>query len=513
MTVSTVAISSPRGIRPSKPIEVHVTKDTLVSEVIRRALLVRNPGFSGDPSCYGLLLLPEGKFLYRNCLLAHYRSYLCTESVLELRCRLARGIRVVYFRYAVNLECDPGWTASPIIHQAIQNLAEVVTVPPSDHWTLAHAGGVLPADGPLSSIFGSLPSEVIPTAFLRRELAAPEGSDLPKIFRGSIIGALTKTGDPAIPFFARAIMDRVAARRDTDGVYRKSGLQANMDLIIEFIEHNFDHQALSTFLDAQLTHDLACVLKQYVRTLSIPIVPPEITDDFKDVLTLPNYRHSVQLLKVYTNCLPTAHYNFLKAFCEHLDTVAAGDNRMNLANFALVLGGNFFKPTGSVPDMTAFQVIAHQLFHHWRYVFANGPFENQETYLMACREIRLDKATISRGQRLRALKPLTGDEWTVDIIGQPMTVNARDVAQMPADNEPPTFWIQVGGSRGPTAEVGCLEPSDLTGEDVEALRRDVERDLKELARVERQIKAAMSRIDEAERVRNLVVVSRLLAKF
>jgi hypothetical protein len=221
----------------------------------------------------------------------------------------------------------------------------------------------------------------------------------------------------------------------------------------------------------------------------------------------------VQLLKVYANCLPTAHYNFLRAFCEHLGTVEAGNNYMTFGSFALVLGGNFFKPTSSATDLGAFQALAHQLFQHWRYIFANGPFENHDTYLIACRDIQLEKATIPRGQRLRALRPIDGDQWTVEVIGQPMTVHATDVVQTSDDDDRPTFWIHVGGGRDSDPEVGCLEPSNINDSDAQTLRTDVETDLEQLADITRQIDAATSAPDDTEKIRNLIAMSRLLAKF
>jgi hypothetical protein len=154
------------------------------------------------------------------------------------------------------------------------------------------------------------------------------------------LAAVSRTRSRKVPFFAEAIMDRVAQRRDTEGIYRKSGLQTNIDLIQEHIERTVDLQTLTTFLDTQAPHDLACAMKLYIRTLAVPIVP-EITAEFKETLAMLNLRHSLQYLKVLVTVLPTPHYALLRAICEHLEVVVGGNNQMNYVNLALVLGSKF----------------------------------------------------------------------------------------------------------------------------------------------------------------------------
>jgi hypothetical protein len=458
-------------------------------------------------------MLPHGKFLYRNYLMSHYRSYLCGDSSLELHARITRPLRVIYLKCIICIDCDPFQAIGTVVYQAFIKLMRTAKLPAGGEWTFVCRGMVLSNAEPISIVFHD--EGKIPSVFLRRELPPPTEGDI-GIFRGSISGALQKTSSRTIPFFIAAIMERVARKKDTDGLYRKSGLQKNMDVIQEFVEHTFDKAAIEAFLDKQMAHDLACVLKLYIRTLGIPVIPIDLSEEFKNTLSMLNVRHSLQLLKVLVTCLPTSHYDFLKAFCEHMAVITTGDNHMNYGSLALVLGANFFRGSSSgsdvVGEMSLFQNIAYAIFQNWRYIFFNDPLVIREEYVLTLQEIRSPQSFICKGQRLKVLA-LKGDtELTADYCGTTVTIQRANVKKMDVENKPPDFWVWVSDPLV-SATSTFLEPSDLSADSVETLRERIRADLVELAAVERDLETALRGRDDHTRTEELNRIARILSKF
>jgi hypothetical protein len=298
----------------------------------------------------------------------------------------------------VCVECDLFQSIGTVIYLAYRRLARHAQLPRTGDWSLVYRGVVLVDSEPVSIVFQDATS--LPTVFLRREFPAPEKCDIP-IFGGTIARALARTRSRGVPDFAAAIMERVEQRRDTEGIYRKSGLQRNIDSIQEHVERTVDQQAIAAFLDTQGAHDLACTLKLFIRTLAIPVVPTEMVAEFKGTLAIPDLGHSLQYLKVLVTCLPTPHYALLRALCEHLEVVVGGNNQMNYGNLALVLGGNFFRATGDVvSDTGIFQNIAQHIFQHWRFIFLSEPMDVTQVDVVTLNDVNLPMGVIGKGQRL-----------------------------------------------------------------------------------------------------------------
>jgi hypothetical protein len=458
-------------------------------------------------------MLPHGKFLYRNYLVSHYRSYLCGDSSLEVRARITRPLRVIYLKHILCIDCDPFQTIGAVVYQAFLKLTRPAKLPAGGEWTFVYHGTLLSNTESISTVFDG--TQTIPSVFLRRELPPPTEGEI-GIFRGSISGALQKTSSQTVPFFITAIMERVAGKKNTEGIYRKSGLQKNMDTIQDFVEHNFDKAAIEAFLDKQMVHDLACVLKFYIRTLGIPVIPIDLSEEFKNTLSMTNIRHSLQLLKVLITCLPTSHYDFLKAFCAHLAVITTGDNHMNYGSLALVLGGNFFRGSSCGSDMVGemglFQNIAQEIFQNWRYVFFNDPLVIRDEYVLTLQEVRTPQSLLSKGQRLKMVATRGDTELTADYCGTPVTLQLANVKKVVADNVPPDFWVWVKDPLDSTIAT-FLEPSDLTADSAQALREKVQGDLAELAVIERDLETALRKREDDGRMEELNRIARNLSKF
>jgi len=264
-----------------------------------------------------------------------------------------------------------------------------------------------------------------------------------------------------------------------------------------------------------MAHDLACVLKLYIRTLGTPVIPPDFSDDFVSTLAMYNVKHSLQLLKALVLCLPTAHFNFLRAFCEHLAAVVTGDNQMNFGNLSLVLGGNFFRGRSAdvISETGLFQNVALSIFQYWEYIFLNTPLVLGCSHVLTLNDIRTPKSVIGKGQRLKVVSVSDGgDEYVVDYAGSTVTISAADVKMLEDSDEKPGFWVSVPGSAD-AARGGFLEPTDILEEDAGALVAAIRRDLDELRPVEGDLESALTDRDEEMRDRELARIARSLAKF
>jgi hypothetical protein len=344
----------------------------------------------------------------------------------------------------------------------------------------------------------------------RRECPQPDIKANTPIFKGSIGDALVRTNCDDVPFFVTAIMERVAEKKDIVGIYRKSGLQTNIDLMTEFIDHNTDPSAITEFLDAQLPHDLACTLKLYIRTLSLPVIPIELTEEFKNVLKETNVRHAIQRMKLCVTALPTPHYNLFKAFARHIEDVLKGENQMTISSIALVVGGNFFKSTAAGGDVfaetSAFQNIVAMIFENWRFIFLNEPLEINDLYVMTVRDVQLPLLSVNGGQRLKVISVAQErSQITVEMNGKQFSMPSDDLTPVDDSDVPPVFWVHFDGQVG-FLTLPYLAPSDLPEPSVEKVKEDIRKDLAELARIESALERASSEEETDE-------IGQVLAKF
>jgi hypothetical protein len=292
-------------------------------------------------------------------------------------------------------------------------------------------------------------------------------------------------------------------KKDLEGIYRKSGLQTNIDAIIEFIDHNTDSAALTSYMETQAGHDVACVVKQYIRTLNPAIIPIEFSADFKEIFTIPNMRHSLQLLKVLVTCLPTIHYQLLKEFSAHTEIIVAADNQMTVSNLALVLGGNFFRaiadPAEVVTETSLFQNLASLIFQHWRFIFLNEPLNLTDRYVITTRDVTLPKCVVPAGYRMRFIENVSETEVKLEYSGLATTVATAEVSFVDDEDSQPTFWQVVTEGKGDAFSAKTLEPSEVLPATSGSFKAGVDADLHELKLIEKRLKELRGADDSPEK--------------
>jgi hypothetical protein len=519
MTVSSIQIKVCRGFGFPESMELNLNCEMTVSDLVIQCLHLVHPSHLPDPANYGIFLHPPGVFLYHKCLIGHYIPQLCQPVSLELLPRVTRPIGVIYLKNRTVIDVEPTQPVKSVIYQAYRKFAATLTLPQSKSWSFVFQSNVLSPDIPISTIFN--PDEsVVPVVLLRLEYPVPSVDAATPIFKGSLADAVAKSKSPGVPYFFTALLNRVAVKKELEGIYRKSGLQTNIDAIVDFIDHNTDNSAISGFLEAQAGHDVACVVKQYIRTMSPAIIPIEFSPDFKEVLTVPNVRHSLQLLKVLVTCLPTFHYQLLKEFSEHTEVIVAAENQMNISNIALVLGGNFFRAVGTplevVNETTLFQNLAGLIFQHWRFIFLNEPLNLTDRYVITKRDVTLPKCVVPTGHRMKFIDNVNDTEVKLEYSGLATTVAAADVEFVDDDASPPTFWKVIENpAASPRTDffIKTLEPNEVPVVQAGPLKAALEADIDELKTIETSLKEFPSTDDSPEKTAAIRQVLRRLGQF
>jgi hypothetical protein len=490
-----------------------------VSDVIRRAVLLQFPDSKPDPSDYGLFLRPKGaspSFLYRKCLISHYARHLCQDGQLELRPRLTRTLRVIYLKYITSVECGLSQTVASVIALVHKKFSSAVQLPQSKNWSFVHLGAVVPENAPMSEVFNP-DGPGIPSVIMRLEFAPGSADPSAPLFKGSLQNAVARAGTDGVPEWFMALLNRVLAKKELEGIYRKSGLQTSIDAIIEFITNTKDGSAVAAFVENQAGHDVACVVKQYIRSLTPSVVPVEFSNDFKEVLTVANVRHSIQLLKILVTCLPTAHYELLKAFCVHAEEIIRAENQMGLSNIALVLGGNFFRTVEQgaavINETTLFQNLASLIFQHWRFIFLNEPLVVNDRYVITKRDVPLPKCVVPAGHRMKFIDNISETEVKLEYSGLPTTLALEDVEFVDDDDQPPVFWKIIGEAQNETWFAQLLEPGEVPEKSLDKLKAAVRADQRLVDAAETEIKGLEAIADAEEKATTVKRLLQVLAQF
>jgi hypothetical protein len=513
MAVSTVLVAWPYTFSSQEPHDIHVSATTTVAELLQQALSLTYPNRAVDPADYALFMRAQGRFLYRHCLVSQYAPHLCLEGQLELRSRLARPVRVIYLRRMTVIDYDPNETVASAVFAAVRRFMRGGAMPASKHWSLFCKGRVLDEAAQLSELFCD--GNSVPAAFLRLELPRTSNSTLP-LFKSTFSDAFSACGGRVPPWFA-SLLEHTAAHRDLEGIYRRSGLQTSVGAIVDFLEHEHEQENIfSAFLQAQSGHDLAGVVKLYLRATPHAVIPVELTPDFKDVLALPNARHSLQLLKVLVACIPTPHYGLLQAFAEHIEVIAHADNQMGYANLAIVLGPTLFRTTATGADVVLetarFQTLTQMILTHWRFIFLNAPLALGDAFVVTQHEVAVGAAALPAGHRLRLIER-GATEVRVEYNGLPVALPAAAVADVDDADVEPTFWRVLPEKKEELALAKMLAVTEAPADWGERLRALIAADFAEIEALDRELARLRAVAESDERDAAVKRIMRRLQQF
>ncbi|KAF9576742.1 hypothetical protein EC968_005515 [Mortierella alpina] len=144
------------------------------------------------------------------------------------------------------------------------------------------------------------------------------------------------TGVPAVVTRCIEYLDVMGV--EEVGLYRVSGSTTNVARLKAMFDHGHDYDFLQKGNEPQNPHDVATLLKLYLRELPSPIIPQETMSSFNSIDFSGPQTHTVQALKSALRLLPLENYILLGSLSQHLSNLAEYENctKMNISNLGLI---------------------------------------------------------------------------------------------------------------------------------------------------------------------------------
>lgn len=357
MSATSLKISVPPSFSGPRDITVMVSSSMLVSEIIEEVIKIIDSEATVNPLDYGLYVEPINQWLYPYCTIFEYSQRLMNTNSIHFKRKHLRLMQVVFMNYVIGIECDPIHRVETVTYSVISRLKSYIRDLGERYanWSLVQKDRVHRGDSCLQNVFAS--GEAVPVVVLRREAETPTG-------QSSVLADV-------VPFL-EAAMIRVAQLRDTEGIYRKPGLDSNVKAIDSYVRSKqWSNEDLIKYIEKQPPHDLASAMKLVLRKLQETIVPAWFNKYFQDILKT----HDLDQFKVLLASLPTEHYNILKAICIHIGYVleATQSNKMTVQSMGVCMSGSIFKNlevgSGVIKEREQFQELVEMLLENRLYLF------------------------------------------------------------------------------------------------------------------------------------------------
>ena len=246
-----------------------------VADVIAKALKITSPGDDLDPKSYGIFVSPHNSWLFpmalmSDCVHQIQVSGVKSEPVFELCPKNPITVSISCGPYDINLSCDPLQKIESVAKQAARELLPTDKFFNWQEWSLWHETERLPDDIRCCDI------QNLETIVLIMKREFPPVRDAPeKIFKKTIVDALAREPGRQIPLFLELLIENIENNAATEGLFRKCGLQQAINDMCDKLDAN-DFQNEDEMRETLLKlspHDATGILKAYLGTLTIPIVP------------------------------------------------------------------------------------------------------------------------------------------------------------------------------------------------------------------------------------------------
>ncbi|XP_077185452.1 GEM-interacting protein isoform X3 [Paroedura picta] len=175
-----------------------------------------------------------------------------------------------------------------------------------------------------------------------------------------------------VPFIVVKCTSEIEARAlGVQGIYRMSGAKARMEKLCQAFEHGRSLVELSD----HSPHDITGVLKHFLMTLSSPVLPYKLYDDFIALAkNLPRpedgagedseaLADAIRSTKDMLSKLPATNYNTLRHLIAHLYRVSERyeENKMSANNLGIIFGPTLIHPsTGNDVSMSCLVESGYQ---------------------------------------------------------------------------------------------------------------------------------------------------------
>lgn len=122
------------------------------------------------------------------------------------------------------------------------------------------------------------------------------------------------------------------------GLYRVPGSTINVNRLKTIFDSGNDYDFLQKGNEPQNPHDVATLLKLYLRELPIPIIPSEAMPTFTNIDFASLDQQPAQQLRNALRSLPLENYILLGTLCLHLSNLADFESctKMNISNLGVI---------------------------------------------------------------------------------------------------------------------------------------------------------------------------------
>lgn len=367
MAATIITINFPFPYNEKNSQEFKVTSYTPIKNIIQSLL----PNNCTNLDEYGIYVRPQNKWLLPELLLKNYQHQLTSPSAIyEFRSKSLKKIKINILFNQISTYCDPRQPIGIVV----KNAAAIINPShaSSDFSIEDMSGNCFGSSEPIENAIQSFNTNSIPIIRARREISQNSNNKL--IFKGTIDNALSREPKKVnVPSFFTKLLELIDEHRDSVGIYRLSGDFTIIEEICQHIENSTDEEELNSYLSQQRPNELACVVKQYLRQLSEPVIPPFFEKDFRETICIEDFAVQIQKLKVLIKSLPFSHYSLFLEFCRHIERVIESPvNQMGSKNLAICIGTNILRaqnPTTVVQDTQSSQLIVQVIFENWRFLF------------------------------------------------------------------------------------------------------------------------------------------------
>ncbi|KAH0792929.1 unconventional myosin-IXa-like isoform X1 [Histomonas meleagridis] len=354
--------------------------DTKVSEVIQNSLKKLNPNLDLDPSQYGIYVLPQQRWLYpKFCICDYINSYQSTPiNVFQIMPYSIISITVTAMQYKKIIRCDEHQRVRDVINLAIKEFIQ------DDEEFFSWPMWVLSSEKEALDMETSVKFLEDKTLFLRRSnFKNPTSFANISVFKRPLIDVISRDeNSTGIPQLFEDIITKIESYSEIEGIFRKSGLQVGIDNFISQIDSipPTDKERISQLIDQQSPHDLASILKTYLRNLPEPLIPSSFYASLRRATDLPDPTFRVPLYKVILKTLPEEHFSLLRRItqCLYFISTKSDKNKMAINNLCICFAPCVFmlklsNQLEALNEQKYEQTIFTDLITYQKFIFSPDP--------------------------------------------------------------------------------------------------------------------------------------------
>uniref|UniRef100_A0ABM0MFV6 Rho GTPase-activating protein 18-like n=1 Tax=Saccoglossus kowalevskii TaxID=10224 RepID=A0ABM0MFV6_SACKO len=129
-----------------------------------------------------------------------------------------------------------------------------------------------------------------------------------------------------------------------EGILRIPGSSTRMKVLRKELESQYSSGCSVFQFNNARSHDVAGLLKQFLRELPIPLLTLEYIQAFAMVENIPNRRQQIQALNLLILVLPDIYRHSLRVLLDFLTQVTENEpfNKMTIINVAMIMAPNLF---------------------------------------------------------------------------------------------------------------------------------------------------------------------------